>query len=467
VTRRDLVLLADDEPLSREFLQEALQSFGCDVHAVADGQQAIAALGRSDWDYVVTDLRMPHADGLAVLAASKRADPDRPVVLVTAHGTMHVAVQAMRAGADDVLEKPVVLEELEVLLARVRERRRLLRENAYFRADAVGGDLVVASPAMQAVLATAQRVAKSKATVLVRGESGTGKERVAALVHQASDRARRPLIKLNCAAIPEALLESELFGHEVGAFTGAGRRREGRFELADGGTLFLDEVGEMSPAMQAKLLRVLQEGEFERVGGSRTLQVDVRIVAATNRDLDAEVARGTFRADLLWRLNVVPLVLPPLRERPEDIVPLARHFLRPGLAFDAGAEAALRAHSWPGNVRELQNLVQRTGLLCDGDVVTAAHVQRFGLGNELAAGAGAGAAAAERTVVLPSVPPADPVGALIGRPLADVEAELVRRTLEHCGGNRTRTAAMLGIGVRTLFNRLAATELAGTRGGSA
>jgi DNA-binding NtrC family response regulator len=440
---RDRVLLADDEPLSREFLQEALQSFGCDVHAVADGQEAIAALGKSDWDFVVTDLRMPHADGLAVLAAAKRSDPDRPVVLVTANGTMHVAVQAMRGGADDILEKPIVLDELEVLLARVRERRRLLRENAFFRAESVAGDLVIASPAMQAVIATAERVAKSKATVLVQGESGTGKERIAALIHQASDRSQRPFVKLNCAAIPEALLESELFGHEVGAFTGAGRRREGRFELADGGTLFLDEVGEMSAGMQAKVLRVLQEGEFERVGGNRTLQVDVRIVAATNRDLEAEVARGRFRGDLLWRLNVVPLQLPPLRQRPEDIVPLARHFLRSGLRFDASAEAALTRALWPGNVRELQNIVQRLGLLCDGDVVTEAHVQRFGGGDTVAA--------VERTVVLPTV---DPIASLIGRSLDDVERELVTRTLQHCGGNRTRTAELLGIGVRTLFNRL-------------
>jgi DNA-binding NtrC family response regulator len=434
-------LLADDEPLSREFLEEALQSFGCDVHAVTDGQQAIAELGRTAYDLVVTDQRMPHADGMAVLAASKRAEPERPVVLVTAHGTMHTAVQAMRHGADDVLEKPVVLDELEVLLARVRDRRRILRENSFLRAETVGGELVVASRAMQAVVDLARRVARSKATVLVQGESGTGKERVAALVHKASDRAARPFVKLNCAAIPEALLESELFGHEAGAFTGAQRRREGRFELADTGTLFLDEVGEMSAAMQSKLLRVLQEGEFERVGGNRTLRVDVRIVAATNRDLARDVENARFRADLLWRLNVVPLVLPPLRERPEDILPLARHFARPGLSFDADAEAALRAWRWPGNVRELQNAVQRLGILCEGDVVGADLVRRWVAGD----------AVAEKTVVIPA---ADPIGALVGRSLAEIEHELVQRTLAHCGGNRTRTAEVLGIGVRTLFNRL-------------
>ncbi len=440
----ELVLLADDEPLSREFLQEALQSFGCDVHAVEDGEQAIGELARCAYDLVVTDLRMPHADGMAVLAASKQQDPARPVVLVTAHGTMHTAVQAMRQGADDILEKPVVLEELELLLARVRDRRRLLRENSFHRAEAVGGDLVVVSRAMQAVVAIAQRAAKSKASVLITGESGTGKERIAALIHKASDRATRPFVKLNCAAIPESLLESELFGHEAGAFTGATRRREGRFELADGGTLFLDEIGETTAAMQAKLLRVLQEGEFERVGGSRTLRVDVRIVAATNRDLARDVETGRFRADLLYRLDVVPVALPPLRDRPEDIVPLARHFARPGLDFDAGAEAELRGARWPGNVRELQNVVQRLGVLGDGDVVTAEQVRRWTT-------PATEAAALARPFVIPA---ADPIAALVGRPLADVELELVRRTLAHCGGNRTRTAEVLGIGVRTLFNRL-------------
>jgi two-component system response regulator HydG len=444
MTVRDTVLLADDEPLSREFLQEAMQSFGFEVHAVEDGRAAIAALQRREFDLVVTDLKMPHADGLEVLAASKQSDPDRPVVLVTAHGTMHTAVQAMRKGADDILEKPVVLEDLELLLTRVVDRRRILRENRYLRAETVGGDLVVASPAMQAIVELVQRVAKSTATVLVRGKSGTGKERVAAMVHRSSDRAQRPFVKLNCAALPEALLESELFGHEAGSFTGAAKRREGRFELADTGTLFLDEVGEMSAAMQAKLLRVLQDGEFERVGGSRTVRVDVRIVAATNRDLEAMVAAGRFRGDLLYRLNVVPVTLPPLRERPEEIVPLARHFLRSGASFDPAAEAVLRAWSWPGNVRELQNVVQRVGLLCDGDVVTSQLVQQW-----IQPGA-----AQERTVVLMPAVATDPFAGLVGRSLAEVESELVQRTLAQCNGNRTRTAEVLGIGVRTLFNKL-------------
>ncbi|MCA8963622.1 MAG: sigma-54-dependent Fis family transcriptional regulator [Planctomycetes bacterium] len=444
MSRHEVVLLADDEPLSREFLQEALSSFGLEVHAVADGQQAIDALQERDYDLIVTDLRMPRADGMQVMAAAKKAAPGRPVVLVTAHGTMHVAVEAMRSGADDILEKPVVLDELEIVLARVRERSRLRRENDYLRAETVGGDLVVAAPSMQRVLDLVKKVAPSKATVMVRGESGTGKERVATMVHRYSDRATGPFVKLNCAAIPEALLESELFGHEAGAFTGAARRREGRFELADGGTLFLDEVGEMSAAMQSKLLRVLQEGEFERVGGTRTVKVDVRIVAATNRDLASAVENGLFRADLLYRLEVVPVQLPPLRERVEEIVPLARHFLRPGVTLDESAERELQAWSWPGNVRELQNVVERVGLLCEGGVVSGDFVRRWlrPMDEDVVV---------EPTYVLPSV---DPIGALVGRPLADIERELVLRTLESCGGNRRRTAETLGIGVRTLFNKL-------------
>jgi len=438
------VLLADDEALSREFLQEALQSFGYSVVAVDSGTAALQQLATGSFDCVVTDLRMPGADGLAVLAASKQADPERPVVLVTAHGTMHTAVQAMRQGADDILEKPVALDELELLLLRLAGRRRILGENRLLRAEVVGGDLVIASPAMHAMVALVQRIAPSRAAVLVQGETGTGKERIAAMLHRYSDRNTGPFLKLNCAAVPENLLESELFGHEAGAFTGAGKRREGRFELADGGTLFLDEVGEMSPAMQSKLLRVLQEGEFERVGGTQSVRVDVRVVAATNRDLRAEVAAGRFRQDLLYRLEVVPLQLPPLRARREDIVPLARHFLRPGLRFTSAAEQALLAYDWPGNVRELQNVVQRCCLLADGPELDEVLLQRW-LHPD-------GEAAPAARVVL--VPPADPCARWIGRPLAEIEREVVQRTLQHCGGNRTRTAEMLGIGVRTLFNKL-------------
>ncbi len=452
---REMLLLADDEPLSRDFLAEALSTLGFEVHAVVDGQQAIDAMRKQAFDFVVTDLRMPNQDGNAVLAASKAQDPDRPVVLVTAHGTMGTAIEALRGGADDILEKPASLHDLELMTARIRERRRLLRENRYFRAESVGEEMVVAGPKTQAVVALVERIARSKATVLIRGESGTGKERVAALLHRCSDRREKPFVKVNCAAIPESLMESELFGHEQGAFTGAGRRREGRFELADGGTLFLDEIGETTPAMQSKLLRVLQEGEFQRVGGTKTVKVDVRVVAATNRDLWKEVQQGRFREDLYYRLDVVPITLPPLRERPEEIVPLAKRFLRKGLSLTRAAETALREWRWPGNVRELQNVLQRASLLADGDVVDAPQLRSWLRHDDGATQASAANLHGDAAHGDGSDPDAgDPIGALVGRTLDEVTDELVLRTLQRHNGNRTKTAEALGIGVRTLFNRL-------------
>ncbi|GAB4145101.1 MAG: sigma-54 dependent transcriptional regulator [Planctomycetota bacterium] len=444
MTAREVVLLADDEAVSRDYLAEALRGLGLDVRAVEDGDRAFAALQEPGIDYVFTDLEMPGRRGIEVLAEARRLEPDRPVVLVTAYGTMEVAVKAMREGADDILEKPVSLEELELALMRVRKRSRLLRENRFLRAESVGGDLIVAGAEMRRIVLLLERVAPSKATVLIRGESGTGKERLAALVHRCSDRAQAPFVKINCAAIPENLLESELFGHEQGAFTGATRRREGRFEVADGGTLFLDEIGEMSPAMQAKLLRVLQEGEFQRVGGNRTIRVDVRIVAATNRDLANEVRKGRFREDLFYRLDVVPVTVPPLRQRREEILPLARHFLRKGLSLDPSAEEILVEWPWPGNVRELQNVIERASLLCEGDSIDGEMLAEW-----LSPGG--------KPVLIPRPEKSegDPFEALVGRRLDEVESELISRTLRRCNGNRTKTAEMLGIGVRTLFNRLA------------
>jgi DNA-binding NtrC family response regulator len=439
---RELVLLADDEPLSKEFLTEVLESMGLDVLAVDDGDQAVQALARNSFDYVFTDLKMPGRDGVAVLSEAKLREPDLPVILVTAHGTMGVAVDAMRNGADDILEKPVAIEDLELALVRVRERRRLLRENRFFRAQCIGDELLVCGPAMEQIVELLSRVARSKATVLIRGESGTGKERVATLVHRRSQRADGPFVKINCAAIPESLMESELFGHEAGAFTGASKRREGRFELADAGTLFLDEVGEMSAAMQVKLLRVLQDGEFHRVGGNRTIQVDVRIVAATNRNLEEDIKAGSFREDLFYRLNVVPVELPPLRDRREEILPLARQFLSRGMALSAEADAVLLKHDWPGNVRELQNLIHRACLLCDGTKIDGPTLSGW-LPAQSSGSAGQG-----------KVRDGDPIANLVGQSLRRVEEELIQATMKHCDGNRTRAADMLGISVRTLFNRL-------------
>ncbi len=436
----ELALLADDEPLSREFLHEALSSMGLEVVAVNDGVEAIKELSSRPYDYVFTDLQMPEADGVAVLSESKLREPDRPVIMITAHGTMNVAVNAMRKGADDILEKPVSPEDLELALVRIRDRRRLLRENRHLRSESMGEELQVYSKAMTEIVSLVTRVAPNKATVLISGESGTGKERIAALVHRRSDRAENPFLKINCAAIPESLMESEFFGHEAGAFTGANKRREGRFELADGGTLLLDEVGEMSPSLQAKLLRVLQEGEFCRVGGSHPLRVDVRIVVATNRDLEQEVREGRFREDLYYRMNVVPIHLPPLRHRPEEIMPLAHHFLMKGVHFGADAEEILVGHPWPGNVRELQNVVHRASLLCDDGCIDAALLRDWLQHSPTTQ--------SEKTVIL------DPIKSLVGRPLREVEDNLILATLKASENNRTKSAEMLGIGVRTLFNRL-------------
>ncbi|MBK8980331.1 MAG: sigma-54-dependent Fis family transcriptional regulator [Planctomycetes bacterium] len=437
------VLVADDEAISRDYLGDALAVLGFDVRCVPDGEAAAQALAEREFDVVVTDLRMPGRDGAAVLRIAKQQDPDRPVVLVTAHGTLHVALDLLRAGADDILEKPLTVEELELSLTRVREAGRLRRENRFHRGRSVGdaADTVAVSRAMRDVLAMVDRVATSDATVLVLGESGTGKERVAAEIHRRSGRAEGPFVKINAAAVPEGLVESEFFGHEAGAFTGAASRRRGVFELASGGTLFLDEIGDMPPPLQAKLLRAIQDGEICRVGGSRAIHVDVRLVVATHRDLAQDVRDGRFREDLYYRLAVVPLTVPPLRARRDDVLPLAERFVARGVRIAADARAVLESHDWPGNVRELQNVVQRASLLCEGGEIGAALLRqwiRSGPVTPQSADPSAG----------------DPIESLVGRSLDEVERALIHRTLARCDGNRTRAARVLGIGVRTLFNKL-------------
>jgi DNA-binding NtrC family response regulator len=349
------VLIADDDSLSREFLSEACKTFGFQVDSVTTGEQALERLRKGGIDMVLTDLRMPGISGVDLIRTMGREFADVPVVLVTAHGTIETAVQALQAGAQDFLVKPVSTQALDVVIKRVMRTRRLERENEYLRAEAgFGGveDIVSESRSMQELLRKAERVAGSKGTVLITGESGTGKEKLAQFLHTKSPRNTGPFIRVNCAALSEQLLESELFGHERGAFTGAHKRKEGRFELADGGTLLLDEIGEISPALQAKLLRVLEEEEFERVGGTTTLKVDVRVIATTNRNLPDEVSRGHFREDLFYRLHVLPLEISPLRERPEDVLPLARHFAEScaranGLAVPSiGLEAEKRLQEW-------------------------------------------------------------------------------------------------------------------------
>ena len=438
------ILFAEDDASSREWIAEVLCGLARTVDVVEDGRAAIDAMSRGSYDLVITDLRMPHADGRRVLAEARRDGTE--VIVTTAFGDVDTAVALMREGAADLLVKPLTPEMLEASIRRVVAARSLRRENDALRTriEAVDGHasaLIGEAPALRAAIDLAKRVAPTKAGVLIRGESGTGKELVANLIHAGSPRKDAPFVRVNCAALSESLLCSELFGHERGAFTGATARRIGRFELADGGTLFLDEIGEISNDVQAKLLRVLESGEFERVGGSTTLRVDVRVVAATNRPLEAAIAAGYFRRDLFHRLNVLPITLPPLRERRGDIAALADHFFRTQLpslggtavGFTDDALAALEAHPWPGNVRELANTVARGLLGARGERVTAADL---------------GLATTVASVLVASVDQGPT------ETLEEVERRHILKTLDACRGNRSEAARRLGVTVRTLFNKL-------------
>jgi DNA-binding NtrC family response regulator len=377
------ILVVDDEKNIQLTLSRALSMEGYVVEAASGGREALEKIAALPIDVVVMDVRMPDLDGLAVLQKARETRPDLPVVIMSGHGSIETVRTAFKLGAFDYLEKPIT--ERDKLLVAVKNAlalRSLREENAELRRAAGQLDMVGSGPAMQRLFELIRRAAPSEGRVLVTGENGTGKELVARAIHESSRRKAGPFVKLNCAAVPAELIESELFGHERGAFTGAVAARRGKFELADGGTLLLDEVGDMPAAMQAKVLRVLQEGEFERVGGAHTLRVDVRVVAATNKDLAAEVQAGRFREDLFYRLNVVPVRAPPLRERREDIPELATRFLaeacerngRRPMRLDRDALVALQAHDWPGNVRELRNLVERLAILCDGPIISAADV---------------------------------------------------------------------------------------------
>jgi len=438
------VLVADDDASTRELLFEFLTRHGCEVLLATDGEQAIHHLEREELDLVLTDVRMPGLTGLEVLQRAREVNRDAPVVLITGYGTIESAVEAMRAGAFDYLVKPVRPDRLDLLLQRAHEWHNLVRENRYLRSQAAGHDadeLVGSHPSMVEIVETVQRAAQSKATVLVQGESGTGKELIARLAHCASPRRDNPFIAVNCAALSESLLESELFGHERGAFTGAIARREGRFELAHGGTLLLDEISEIPPALQAKLLRAIEEEEFERVGGTRTIQVDVRLVCTTNRDLGREVAEGRFREDLFYRLNVVPVVLPPLRERRDDIPALAQYFLRrfvrecdsPARRIGKAAMDMLRRAPWPGNIRELRNAVHRAVVLATGEELTPGDLPAD-LTTARTRRRGSGIA--------------------VGQSIDEMERELILRTLESTGWNKTEAARILEVTPRTLRNKL-------------
>lgn len=444
------ILVVDDDPSQRVMLRAVLSAEGYQVAEAEDGAAAVARVEAHFYDLILMDVRMAQLDGMAALQAIKGRSPGIPIVLMTAYGTVRDAVEAMKAGAYDYLTKPLDIDELKLTVARGLRHAALEEENARLRA-LVGHDVDVSaiigtSAPMRCVFEAIALVAPTEATVLILGESGTGKELVAQAIHANSPRRAAPFITVNCAALSETLLESELFGHERGAFTGATERRFGRFELAHGGTIFLDEIGELTPAAQTKLLRVLQSQEFERVGGSKTLRVDVRVLAATNKDLDAAVRAGHFREDLLYRLRVFPLTVPPLRARPDDIPLLAEHFLkryaerhrRRLRGLTPRALDLLMRYEWPGNVRELAHSIERAVILARGE-----HLTPEELPPNLRAISGA-------PEDLP--PQASPLP--VGLTLKEVEREVIRKTLEHTGGNRTKAAEVLGISRATLHNKL-------------
>jgi two-component system response regulator AtoC len=462
------VLVVDDELNIRRVLAAMLKRDGYEVTTAADGEQALAVLARAPVQVVVTDLVMPRLDGLSLLRRVSADYPDVPVIVITAHGTVDSAVAALKAGAFDFITKPFAQEELKKVIAKAARAHELERQNVHGpTSEGEKPPLVGQSPAMRQVYDLIARVADSPSTVLVTGESGTGKELVAQALHRGSSRRDKPLIKVNCAAIPKDLVESELFGYEKGAFTGAVGSKPGRFELADGGTLFLDEIGEIPLEMQVKLLRALQESEFERVGGIKTLRVDVRLIAATNRDLKALIVEGRFREDLYYRLNVVPIALPALRERKEDIPLLVQHFVekydqRLGKKVERVDDDALQVlmrYPWPGNIRELENLVERSVLFADGPVIGAAQLPDSlrekvpGLPVPIAAIGPLGAIAA---------PSGASMKEIVRQAQAELERELITRALEETGGNVTRAAKRLQISRKSLQVKMKELGLLGT-----
>jgi DNA-binding NtrC family response regulator len=441
------ILIMDDEAQERRRIEDYLVRKGYEVSGVAAMDDAVNAIRRNRFDVFLTDCNIPGVDALRTSDEARKINPDMAVIIMTSFGTIETAVKAIKAGAYDYLPKPIDLDQLVVLIERISERQNLIRENTELKERLIErykfDEIVSTSHGMEEVLNMAGRVASSNATVLLRGESGTGKELVAKAVHYHSPRASFPLIKVNCAALPETLLESELFGHEKGAFTGAAAKRIGRFEAADKGTLFLDEIGELTQGMQVKLLRVLQEHEFERLGGNQTIKTDVRVIAATNRDIEKAIKEGTFREDLYYRLNVVSIVIPPLRERKEDIPGLMDHFIK---KYDeenkkhisgvtAEARDLLMRYAYPGNVREFENIIERAVVLSKKEIITIAdlpiHVR----------------AASEEE------PDRNPGGSL-NDTLDTVERGLILEALKESGGIQTRAAEKLGISERVLRYKL-------------
>jgi len=441
------ILVVDDEPSHRKMIEAVLSAEGYEISQADDGQTAIVAVEDRFYDLVIMDIRMPKISGIEALKKIKAISPGIPIIIMTAYASVGTAVEALKSGAYDYLIKPLDIEELKILVAKALRFRQLEQENVYLKErlnDRVDFSKILGrGPAMNSLFETMALVAPSEATVLIVGESGTGKELIASAVHQNSPRKDRPLIRVNCAALPETLLESELFGHEKGAFTGAIARKQGRFQLAHNSSIFLDEIAEMAPATQAKILRVLQEREFEPVGSSQTFKVDTRIIAATNKNLEEEIKAGRFREDLYYRINVVTLVVPPMRERREDIPLLADFFLkqyaeknnRPIKGFTPRAVDLLMRYDWPGNVRELENVVERAVIMARGDMITPLEFP-------------------DVLQDLDEEAKASPLALTAGRSLKEVEKVMILRTLEETGGNRTHAAMSLGISRRTLQLKL-------------
>jgi DNA-binding NtrC family response regulator len=446
----DHLLVVEDDAAQRVGLQQLLKSWGYSVDIAADGREALERVVAHRPTIVLSDLVMPNLDGLGLLKALRQeSDGDVTVVLMTAQGTVETAVEAIKLGAWDYLTKPVDPQRLKIVLEQIASRNETLREVRALRRQlqerGTFGAMIGASLEMRKIYQVIEQAAPTAASVLVTGESGTGKELVAQTIHQLSPRASQPFVPLNCAAIPDTLLESELFGHEKGAFTGAIARRQGAFELAHRGTLFLDEIAEMTPVTQAKLLRVLQERSFRPLGGTREQSVDIRVIAATNVDPAEAVRQGKLREDLFYRLNVFAIALPPLRDRKDDIPLLAQAFIREFNARNARSIAGvsdeamrrLERHDWPGNVRELRNVMERSTIVAKGPFIEAADLPP--LTNPAAAGPAAGA---------------PPAGLTPGTTVDEAERQLIEVTLQHTGGNKTRAAEMLGISLKTLHNKL-------------
>ena len=448
------ILIVDDELLIRNFLAETLRRKNFDVTTAENGAKALSYLKENTYDFVITDMKMPDITGIDVLKKVKELSPQTVVLVITAFGSIENAVEAMKLGAFNYLIKPFSPDTIEALIDKAREHVSLVEENSYLRQQISTNEnsrihtVIAESPSMKKIMSDIARVAKSNASIFIHGESGTGKEVIAQAIHYNSLRNSKPFIKVNCAAIPETLIESEFFGHEKGSFTGANAKRLGRFELANGGTLLLDEITEIPSGLQAKLLRVIQEQEFERVGGTKPVKVDVRLISTSNRDMKEAISAKIMREDLYYRLNVVPIFLPPLRDRAEDIIPLAEYFVKKMCqdnqkkmkTLTTEAKKKLASYGWPGNIRQLANIIERTVVMDISETITAEHII---LEN------------GERTQAKIVEDRGDTALALpLGITLDELEKRFIIETLQSQNNNRKKTAEKLGISIRTLRNKL-------------